>query len=804
LKNYIKKTILDHDACYIDILEADVRILCTSPTNIVKSMKRKNIISSFEKDGVCLDTGPSVILLSEEKIKEGCFVNLIEFPVLQMLYKQGFVFSDKQKPIIIASSYLQICPQVEYIDMGINGITNIEKIIQNGLSKTEATDILEMKLGFGEGKFNSFLDIVDVLFTKNKTYTKVKNGVEIKRISANKYKIKYKEQTCIVDLNTAHNTEISNPYDIKKQKINMNDYFSIINTGDGNGWNKKSPAMSSIVNFNSEIYLIDTPPDIHSILTSLSIDINRVVGIFQTHVHDDHYAGILDFCKTNKKIKYISTELVRANICKKISTLFGDEYFSNSFEVVDLQLDVWNNINGLEVKPFLSAHPVDTTCMSFRAKNKKTQEYKIYTHLADISSFAFLDSMLKNKNISNDFVEKMQANYMLPATLKKIDVGGGLIHGLIEDFKNDTSDIIRYSHLDEEQGKNIKSTVDIGHVDTLIKENINYCDIAYTSTIKSIFDFCSDEQIASILSTKKTFKPLEVIREKYNSKSILMIVSGVCLLENIDITKKMYASSGLLIGRYEHNKQYQNIKYVADSFVDVVIIPMDIFEKRYISVCDDFYENEFFLYEYSPFKKYINTKSSFEIANNMKKINIKKGSKLQHDFFKDRVYLLESGHISIEVFGFTIDNLSKGSFVSHSYDSHCIEQYFDIVVNTDVVLYCIPLNIMREFPFYVFAKFIKYEKYYEKTMNIVFEKELLIDNVTFVTKCQNVSMSANIANILFYIINYYDSDKDMIDFYINRLSDNCINLQVKKKILNVKNNNDILELLNELKSIYMG
>jgi hemerythrin len=41
--------------------------------------------------------------------------------------------------------------------------------------------------------------------------------------------------------------------------------------------------------------------------------------------------------------------------------------FENLFDVHDLDFDVWNNVDGLEVKPVLSPHPVETNILFFRA-----------------------------------------------------------------------------------------------------------------------------------------------------------------------------------------------------------------------------------------------------------------------------------------------------------------------------------------------------------------------------------------------------------------------------------------------------
>ena len=58
-------------------------------------------------------------------------------------------------------------------------------------------------------------------------------------------------------------------------------------------------------------------------------------------------------------------------------------------------MDLWNNVNGMQVKPFYSPHPVETTNFQFRVISENG--YKTYSHMADIASFNILDSMITEK-----------------------------------------------------------------------------------------------------------------------------------------------------------------------------------------------------------------------------------------------------------------------------------------------------------------------------------------------------------------------------------------------------------------------
>src|SRR5205823_8311640 len=76
---------------WIEIADADLRILCACPADSVKHLMRRGLIRRTEVAGVACETGPNAILLSDAMLQNGALCNLAEFPVLQMLYRQGML-----------------------------------------------------------------------------------------------------------------------------------------------------------------------------------------------------------------------------------------------------------------------------------------------------------------------------------------------------------------------------------------------------------------------------------------------------------------------------------------------------------------------------------------------------------------------------------------------------------------------------------------------------------------------------------------------------------------------------------------
>ena len=118
-----------------------------------------------------------------------------------------------------------------------------------------------------------------------------------------------------------------------------------------------------------------------------------------------------------------------------------ENQFDEFFEVHDLEFDTWNNVNGLEVFPVFSPHPVETNILFLRTLWK--EGHVTYAHLADITAFSVLEGMIsddpKAPGISRELYERTRSHYLTKVNLKKIDIGGGMIHGLATDFRADNS-----------------------------------------------------------------------------------------------------------------------------------------------------------------------------------------------------------------------------------------------------------------------------------------------------------------------------------------------------------------------------
>ncbi len=544
---------------WLQVPEADLYLLCGCPADVVKLLMKKGVISLTQKQEIPYETGPNAILLSDILIQNGDFSNLAEFPVLQMLYRQGMLLPSHpnntgKKPLLIGT-HDQVHAQMEYIYRGNYGLISYEEILQSGVSPDMAQRMMRLKVQFAFGKIHSTHELLDTRIVQQ-TPVELKNGVFVERKGLNRYEFQYKGQTVLVDLNLSAHQTYDSPYQLGFHQIRR-EYFAVIHTGEGDGWDTQRPSMSSILVYLGKIYVIDVGPNIVHVLRALSIDISEIEGIFHTHAHDDHFAGLPTLIHSDHRIKYYATPFVRASVAKKFSALMSmpEEKFFQYFDVQDLDHNTWNDIEGLEVKPMYSPHPVETNVFVFRVLGE--DGYKTYSHLADIPSFAILKKMMGKAGgpdtISTQWYEDITTNFLAPADIKKVDIGGGLIHGQAQDFREDSSRELILAHTSETlEGyqKEIGSERSFGTVDVLISANQMYLRKQAADLLDSYFPTVPFEQLRPLLNAPiVSFNPGTIIQKKGSMTFIVyLIITGTVEFIHAEHNIQNFLSRGCFIG----------------------------------------------------------------------------------------------------------------------------------------------------------------------------------------------------------------------------------------------------------------
>lgn len=574
---------------WVEVPEANLRVLCGCPADAVKHLIKRGLILPQELKGVTCETGPNAILLSDILLQNGEFANLAEFPVLQMLYKQGLILpghpnNTGHKPMLIGSSD-QVESQMRYIYRGNYGLVSREEMIEAGVSEEQAAEMMRLKLKFAFGRIRPTSDFIDTRIVGDDT-VEIAEGVNLRRLRSNVFEFSYRGETVTVDLNLPAGITYECAYPLGFRSFEP-EYFSVIHSGEGDGWDVNRPCMSSIITYQGNLYLIDAGPHLVHTMAALGIGIDQVDGIFHTHAHDDHFAGISALMRAGRRIRYFATPLVRASVEKKLAALMGmeEERFNDFFDVRDLVFDIWNDIEGLEVMPVFSPHPVETNIFAFRTL--WGDGYRTYAHFADIVSLGVLKGMVTDQpelpGLDQAAFERTRAAYLVPFDLKKIDIGGGMIHGDARDFRNDASPRILLAHRASDltlEEKEIGSSAAFGTVDVLVaglSDSLRRHAFAY---LQANLPGVSLHDLRMLVNHPITeINPGAIfLKEGETPHEMLLLLSG--WVEKIRTRDNRFGSlsAGSLIGDEAMlDNRPSRHTYRASSFVQVLRLPVSLY-----------------------------------------------------------------------------------------------------------------------------------------------------------------------------------------------------------------------------------
>jgi len=585
----LRKISVSTGISWVEVAAADLRILCGCPVDSVKHLLRRGLIVSTEVNGIECETGPNAILLSDLAIQNGRPCNRSEFPVLQMLYKQGLIVPDHPcntglRPLLIGSR-AQVEAQMEYLHRGNYGLVSREELVETGLSPARANELMRMKLAFAFGRIMPTEELIEPRYVARDA-VEIRNGVTIRRLRTNVFEIAYAGERLEVDLNLGPGEAYECPYTLDKHLL-ARDYFSVVHTGEGDGWDMNRPTMGSILLFQGRIYLVDAGPNIEYALTALSISVNEIDGIFHTHCHDDHLAGLTTLIRGERRIAYYAVPMVRASVVKKLSAVMRmpESEFGQMFDAHDLKLNEWNDIEGLEVRPILSPHPVETTVFYFRVMWEGG--YRNYGHLADIASLDVLRKMVAPEDaeagVSEALVESTASAYARRADVKKIDIGGGMIHGVAQDFREDPSGKLILAHTARrltEDERAIGSGAPFGTVDVLIEGASEVLRRPAFEYLRSYFPGASLHRIRHLMNGKiPVFNPeVLLFKEHAPIDAVYLILSGSAELLRTGVRGGSLVAAGSIVGEASAllgTAAGETCRAV--SFVQALRIPTDLY-----------------------------------------------------------------------------------------------------------------------------------------------------------------------------------------------------------------------------------
>ncbi|WP_254434821.1 bacteriohemerythrin, partial [Magnetospirillum sp. UT-4] len=698
---------------WIEAPSVDVRVLCGCPADAVKHLMKRGLIAPTEVGGVSYETGPNAILLSDVMVQNGAFANLGEFPVLQMLYRQGMILPNHPgntgvKPLILGSAE-QVRAQLQYIYRGNYGLVSADEMVEAGATPERAAELMRLKLKFAFGNIRPSGELIDTLLVEGDE-VEIRGGLAVRRLRLNVFEFRLGEETVTVDLNLAPFETYQCPYPLGFYNM-PREYFSVVHSGEGDGWDINRPSMGSVLMFHGRVYLIDAGPNILNALDALGIGVNEIEGIFHTHSHDDHFAGLTSLIRADHRIRYFATPLVRASVARKMAALLSIEpsAFADYFECHDLVEDEWNEIEGLEVRPLFSPHPVETTTFLFRAPWE--DGYRTYAHLSDICRLEVLRGFITDDEskpgISASLYERVAADLAIPAMVKKVDVGGGMIHGDANDFRDDASEKVILAHtatpLSMAQ-RAIGSTASFGTVDVLIPSNHDFIWRSANELLQGYFPTVPHHQIRVLLNNPVvTFNPGSILaKENQAVECIYLLLSGSVEALHSYGSSRSVLSAGAMIGELpvlSNSPGYET--YRAIGFVKALRIAVTLYQEfvrrnDLSAAITRIFENRQFLQRTWLFGEVVSTRTLNRIAKDMTLKRIPAGETV--DIGAEAVGLVAAGELGRYLGESLVEIVEPGGFFGEEMSIFWTPSIFRLKAGAATDVFLVPAVLVAGIP----------------------------------------------------------------------------------------------------------
>ncbi len=382
-----------------------------------------------------------------------------------------------------------------------------------------------------------------------------------------------------------------------------------------------------------------------------------------------------------------------------------EESFHYVFDHVDLTMGEWNDIQGMKVKPVYSPHPVETNIFFFKVT--LGEKSKIYAHLSDTVGLDVYEKMIgecQSGLLTTEDLQSMRDQYLMPVDLKKVDVGGGNIHGNFRDYEKDASEKIIYAHTDEH---NLwpASVNNFGSSDILLRNEafdfykqraLHFLQYYFPTDKTQYLDQLWNEEV-------KFFQPGErIVLKDGGDSNFYLTLSGVACGGD---DRQNEVPAGTFIGYSD--KYFRGVQqdfYKAVSFVSAMSISesvMGAFLQRYSSefAVAKHFEYLDFLSKNPLFMGTVSRAVLNRICSSVERVVLKMNHSTSITEIED-LYIIHSGEAILNIDGMEMLRLKKNDHfgAAEILQRPPTPRQYEILIQKDALVFKIPHELIRSIP----------------------------------------------------------------------------------------------------------
>jgi hemerythrin len=303
--------------------------------------------------------------------------------------------------------------------------------------------------------------------------------------------------------------------------------------------------------------------------------------------------------------------------------------------------------------------------------------------------------------------DRVAESYRGPAQVKKVDVGGGMIHGDAADFREDKSGKVILAHTSIKHTvmqKAIGSTASFGTVDTLIPSNHDFIWRSAYDLLMSYFPEIAHHQIRVLLNNPVvTFNPGTIlVKERQHADAIYLLLSGSVEALHMDGGSRSVLSAGAVIGELaalfesEVTETYRAIGFVKALRISASFYREFVRRNDLSASITRIFENRQFLQRTWLFGEVVSTRTLNRIAKDMVLHHFPLGEVI--DIGPESVALVISGAVGRYLGDHAVETLVSGDFFGEELSIFWTPSMFRLraLIATDV--YLLPAGLLAGIP----------------------------------------------------------------------------------------------------------
>ncbi|MBF0244994.1 MAG: cyclic nucleotide-binding domain-containing protein, partial [Planctomycetes bacterium] len=333
--------------------------------------------------------------------------------------------------------------------------------------------------------------------------------------------------------------------------------------------------------------------------------------------------------------------------------------------------------------------------------------------------------------IPPEIIKEIRDNYSIKADIKKLDIGGGMIHGEAADFAKDESNKIILAHIARplsDAEKEIGSGAPFGTMDDII-QNVDGRDHLRISAYHFISDLFPSlpEHAKSLLmnSAIQEFNPEAILLKKgAHSGFVYLVLNGNVERLNSPAGVRNLLSVGAMIGEISALQDEPSLDtFRATNFVGTLSIPSgfyrDFLEKHELLEPHRALNlKRNFLQEISLFGDSLSLPVLSRIAHSMRDIDYH-DQEVVSDNLLGNMCFVESGSLQRTIDGKVYEVLESGSFFGESFSLFETPSIFQTKALSAGRLQIVPGELMSDIPVIRWKLF----ETYNRRLNMVLDTD---------------------------------------------------------------------------------